>query len=306
MALCVIKNAKTGGDGYLQICPISIKLKLLEYQPILKNFLLCFSLLCSFFVSSAHSEAYFQFDSFEHYIASALHGQALTDFKEVTAKVKNNIFWKTRSNKNKYQSAYRRSMPQFKNFFRDDVPDFVFLIPYLESAWRPTKGRKKSDYGYWQMVSEVVAEIKTLDHASKALKKAHPDKIRSDPSLSTEAAVIHLKRYYFYFRHVANFSEADAWLFSVTAYNWGAGNIKRILLKMLREGVVKDESALQFSNFYHYLYQSSKSNSADRSMRVALEYLPNLWNISLLIRKYQEQKYSKQSLKNKHHIKHKG
>jgi len=273
----------------------------------LKNLpLYLFLFVCNISANHANAEQHFPFDSFELYVASALNGQSLKDFKEVTANVKNNIFWKTKTNKNKYQSAYKRSMPQFKRMFRDDVPDFVFLIPYLESAWRPTKGRKKSDYGYWQMVNEVVAEIKTLDHASKALKKAHPDKIRSDPSLSTEAAVIHLKRYYFYFRHVANFTEADAWLFSVTAYNWGAGNVKRTLVKMLKEGVVEDESALQFSEFYHYLYQLSESDSKDRSMRIALEYLPNLWNISLLIRKSQEQKHSKRSRKSKYVKKHKG
>ena len=232
-------------------------------------------------MTAANAEDYFEFDSFELYIATALEGKSLKDFKEVTAEVKNNIFWKTRHAKNKYQSAYKRSMPQFKKMFREDVPDFVYLIPYLESAWRPTKGKKKSDYGYWQMVSEVVAEIKTLDHASKALKKAHPDKIRSDPALSTEAALIHLKRYYFYFRHVANFTEADAWLFSVTAYNWGAGNIKRTLLKMVKEGVVADKSELNFSNFYHYLYRLSEKKK-QRQINASgigvsakfMEYLP--------------------------------
>jgi len=253
-----------------------------------------------------NTDPYFEFNSFELYLASALEGKSLDDFKSVTADVKNNIFWKTRRTKNKYQSAYKRSMPLFKTLFRDDVPDFVFLIPYLESAWHPTKGRKKSDYGYWQMVTEVVSEIKTLDHASKALKKANPDKIRSDPALSTEAAIIHLKRYYFYFRHVANFDEADAWLFTVTAYNWGAGNIKRTLLKMVKNGIVKDETELNFSRFYHYLYQQSHKHKKDRSMRVALEYLPNLWNISLLIQKSQKKQYSKHALKLKKEKKQEG
>lgn len=251
-------------------------------------------IISSVSVNTAYAKKkYFKFDSFDLYVVSAIKGESLADFEEITAEVKNNIFWKTKRNNNKYQAAYKRSLPYLKKMFRDDVPDFVFLIPYLESGWRAKKGKKKSDYGYWQMVSEVVEEIKTLDHASKALKRAHPDKIRSNLKLSTEAAIIHLKRYYFYFRHVANFEEADAWLFSVTAYNWGAGNIKRALLRMLKEKVVKDDSELSFSEFYHYLYKSSQNHPSDKSMRVALEYLPNLWNISLLIRDYQKRKYSK-------------
>lgn len=267
----------------------------------LKSFFLLVLLFSSASTNATTAKKYFQFDSFDRYIISALSGASLENFEEITAVVKNNIFWKTKSNKNKYQSAYKRSIPYLKKMFRDDVPDFVFLIPYLESGWRPKKGRRKSDYGYWQMVSEVVAEIKTLDHASKALKKAHPDKIRSDPKLSTEAALIHLKRYYFYFRHVANFEEADAWLFSVVAYNWGAGNVKRTLLKMLKENVVEDESKLSFSLFYHYLYILSQNKPNDTSLRVALEYLPNLWNISLLIRGSNKKKYSKISIRRVEH-----
>ncbi len=243
----------------------------------------------------------FDFDSFNLYIASALSDQALKDFKEVSASVKNNIFWKGKRAQNKYESAYKRSRPYLHKLFRDDVPDFVFLIPYLESGWRATKGRKKSDYGYWQMVTEVVAEIKTLEHASAALKKMHPDKIRSNLLLSTEAAIIHLKRYYFYFRHVANFAEADAWLFAVTSYNWGAGNVKRTLLKMQKEMPAKNKSAPDFASFYHYLYTLSNKHPKDKSMRVALEYLPNLWNIALLIQAYQKKHPVKK--RNKKHAK---
>jgi len=229
-----------------------------------------------------------QFDSFNEYIYSALSGTALEDFEDITNEVKNNIFWKGNARINKYQSAYKRSIPHLKNLRRDDIPDFIFLIPYLESGWRSSKGRKKSDYGYWQLVVEVVDEIKTLDHASEVLKTTHADDIRSNPILSTEAALIHIKRYFFYFRYVANFEEVDAWLFAVVSYNWGVGNVKRALLQMKKEDIVDDESALSFSQFYHYLFEASQINPDDKSMRVALEYLPNLWNISLLIQEYQK------------------
>ncbi len=244
-------------------------------------FISCFLLINPAIAKTQQKKLHF--DSFQQYVDLALHGKALENFKEVTKDVKNNIFWKGKARRNKYQSAYKRSLPYLQTLLKNDIPDFIFLIPYLESGWRPNRGRKNSDYGYWQMVSEVVAEIKTLDHASKALKTSDANTIRSDPKLSTEAALIHIKRYYFYFRHVANFAESDAWLFSVIAYNWGAGNVKRALIKMQTEGVVKDETDLSFASFYHYLFKSSLATPEDRSMRVALEYLPNLWNIALLI-----------------------
>lgn len=236
-----------------------------------------------FNTSEAKPRQTLQFDSFNQFVNLSLDGIALQHFKTITKEVKNNIFWKGRARRNKYQIAYKRSRPYLKKLLRDDIPDFVFLIPYLESGWRSNKGRKNADYGYWQLVSEVVNEIKTLDHASKKLRRTHADAIRSDPMLSTEAALIHIKRYFFYFRHVANFSEADAWLFSTIAYNWGAGNVKRLLIKMQTDGFIDDKSDLTFAHFYHYLYESSQNNTADRSMRVALEYLPNLWNIALLL-----------------------
>lgn len=213
------------------------------------------------------------------YLQEALDETARKDFSKVSQSVKHNIFWQQKGGNNKYQSAFRRSYPFFSKLLRDDVPNFVFLIPYLESGWQPTKGKPASDYGYWQMVSEVVAEIQQLDEASDALRKTHPDKVRSDPELSTEAALIHIKRYYFYFRHVARFSEADAWLFSVTAFNWGAGNVKA----MLKEISAKKSVPVNFATFYHYLYKASQRHPEDKSMRVALEYLPNLLNMAELL-----------------------
>lgn len=259
---------------------------------LLKSISILYIFVSSIFIcNSVSAERYFQFDSFDLYVVSAFSGKGLKDFETITADVKNNIFWRSKANKNKYEIAYTRSIPHLKKMFRDDIPDFIFLIPYLESGWQAKKGRKKTDYGYWQLVREIVTEIKTLNQASDALRNTHPDKIRSDPTLSTEVALIHLKRYYFYFRHVANFSEADAWFFSVTAYNWGVGNVKRALIKVSTEATNKGKGDLKltFSDFYHYLYQQQKNKPKDISMRAALEYLPNLWNISLLIQSLQQE-----------------
>ncbi len=246
--------------------------------------LILMGLLASLFSTNvfANNHGQLRFDSFGRYVNSALHGVALEDFEAITAEVENNIFWKKKARKNKYQDAFNRSAPYLNDLLRDDIPDFVFLIPYLESGWHAKKGKPPTDYGYWQLVNEVVEEIQTLDQASDALKNTHPDAIRSDPHLSTEAALIHLKRYYFYFRHVAKFEEADAWLFSVTAFNWGAGNVKRTLIK-IQKNRADNESALTFSDFYHHLFLAAQQHPNDKSMRVALEYLPNLWNIALLI-----------------------
>ena len=141
------------------------------------------------------------------------------------------------------------------------------------------------------MVEEVVAEIKLLDQASDKLRAAHPDAIRSDMELSTEAALIHLKRYYFYFRHVAKFPEADAWMLSVTAFNWGSGNVKALLAEIKTDTGAGKEigKVLTFSDFYHHLLTSSQKNPKDKSKRVALEYLPNLWNLALLVQTAQYQ-----------------
>lgn len=228
-----------------------------------------------------------QFDKFEQYVNSALHGEGLLDFEAITAEVENNIFWKKKAHENKYQAAFKRSYPHLKKLLRDDIPDFVFLIPYLESGWHATKGKPESDYGYWQMVEEVVAEIRLLDQASDQLRAAHPDVIRSNIELSTEAALIHLKRYYFYFRHVAKFPEADAWMLSVTAFNWGAGNVKALLAEIQTGDEIGKE--LSFADFYHHLLLSSQKHPKDKSKRVALEYLPNLWNLALLVQTAQGQ-----------------
>jgi hypothetical protein len=46
----------------------------------------------------------------------------------------------------------------------------------------------------------------------------------------------------------------------------------------------KQDIENNFSNFYHYLYTKHKQNQTDRSMKAAVEYLPNLWNIAQVIR----------------------
>lgn len=236
-------------------------------------------------------------NSFSYFIDQSLSGEGRQSFDKMVNEVKNNIQWPDQTKKNKYLDAYERSLPFMSQIQleRDDVPKMVFLMPCLESTWQGKKGRPSSDYGYWQMVPEVINEIRGLHQASERLKNTDSNTARADAGLSTEAALIHLRRYYFYFRHVAGFTEEDAWLFSMTAFNWGVGNVKATIVAMKKDKKKKNKgknTAVTFSSFYHYLYQLNKTNkdkihivAKTRSSRAALEYLPNLWNIAVLIQK---------------------
>lgn len=215
---------------------------------------------------------------FQHFLDSSLEGKGKKTFLTVSKRVKNNIFWKGENKENIYLDAFKRSYPVVRQFKRKNIPEIVFLIPYLESLWRSKSGKPSSDYGYWQLVRSTVEEIQELDTTPESIRQTHPNKIRSNPHLSTEAALIHLRRYYFYFAKVAEHPETDSWLFAMLSYNWGAGNVKRMLLEMEDKHINPT-----FSNFYDYLYRKHRANRDDRSMQAAVEYLPSLWNIAQLI-----------------------
>lgn len=217
---------------------------------------------------------------FQHFINSSLKTSGKQDFQTISKQVKNNIFWKGHKGKNIYIDAFKRSYPIVKNFDkRADIPEIVFLIPYLESLWHSKSGKTSADYGYWQLVRNIVEEIQELPTTPNNIKKAHPDTIRSNPKLSTEVALLHLRRYYFHFAKVAKYSETDAWLFSMLSYNWGAGNVKRMLAEMQKKKIPTN-----FSSFYHYLYKKHLAHKNNKSMKAAVEYLPSLWNIAKVIR----------------------
>ena len=217
---------------------------------------------------------------FSHFIENSLQQEGEQDFLRVVKQVKNTIFWTGNHSKNIYIDAFQRSYPAIRQLKRqDNIPEIVFLIPYIESLWRSKSGKPSADYGYWQLVPAIVAEIQALDTTPNEIKTARMNKIRSSVRLSTQVALIHLRRYYFYFAKVAHHTESDAWLFSILAYNWGSGNVKRMLAEMQTQNIEAD-----FSNFYHYLHEKYQKNSEDKSMKAALEYLPRLWNIAQVIR----------------------
>lgn len=217
---------------------------------------------------------------FKHFISQSLRGKGKKAFVKMTKKTKNNIFWKKGRRKNIYIDAFQRSYPKIKRYkIRKDIPKIVLLIPYLESLWHSKSGDPAADYGYWQLVLPIVTEIQKLPTSSNTIKQTSANKIRSSPALSTQVALLHLRRYYFYFAKVANHTETDAWMFAILSYNWGAGNVKRMLAKMKRKGIKRN-----FSNFYYFLYRSHKACKEDHSLKTAVEYLPSLWNIAKVIR----------------------
>lgn len=229
-------------------------------------------------VTSVSTLARQQHDLFLYFLRESLTGQGKTDFYNVSNRVANNIQWKNNKNLNIYNEAFKRSFEFMKSMKLDNMPPTIMLIPYLESQWDGKKGTPDSDYGYWQFVPEVIEEIRQLNYMPSALRSSSINQIRESAHLSTKAAKAHLHRYYFYFAKVAKYPEHEAWLFTLVAYNWGAGNIKRLMVEIEKEGLKPN-----FSNFYHRLYTMQRKNPKDISLRAAVEYVPNLWNIAKLL-----------------------
>lgn len=223
--------------------------------------------------------AHKQYELFAFFLDNALHGKGKKDFERVAEQVKNNITWRDNSGKNAYNEAFIRSYPFVRTVDLQGMPDTIMLIPCMESQWHGKKGRKSADYGYWQLTPEVLKEIQTLDYVDADIKGTAINTLRADADLSTRAAQAHLHRYHFYFANVAGFAESDAWLLTFTAFNWGAGNVKRMLADMEADG-----AELNFANFYHHLYATHRDRPGDKSLKAAVEYVPSLWNIAQLIR----------------------
>ena len=222
--------------------------------------------------------ANYQHDLFSYFLERSLSGKGKKTFQTVSKRVANNITWRNSQGGNGYLAAYERSYSFIKKVDLQQMPATILLIPYLESQWHGTRGDPNGDYGYWQMVPEVVNEIRSLEHAPSAIKKSSANSIRSKANLSTQAAQLHLRRYYFYFAKVAKYSESDAWLLTLTAYNWGAGNVKRLMAELQAKGIKPN-----YSNFYQALYKKQQANPQDISLRAAVEYVPNLWHIAKMI-----------------------
>ncbi|WP_020560553.1 transglycosylase SLT domain-containing protein [Thiofilum flexile] len=215
---------------------------------------------------------------FDYFVKNSLQGKGKKVFNKVKAKVATNMRWLNSARTNDYNEAFKRSYPFVSTYDLKGMPDSIFLLAYMESQWHGKRGNKSADYGYWQMVPEVLSELKTLPYLPSKIRGGHLNKIREHELLSTQAAQAHLHRYHFYFAKVAQYSETDSWLLTFTAFNWGAGNVKRLM-----EQVVNDGLEANYSNFYYYLYQLYQKTPDDRSLRAAVEYVPKLWHLAQLI-----------------------
>jgi hypothetical protein len=226
---------------------------------------------------SLHQLARKHHDLFQFFLDNSLEGEGKKTFLKVAKQVRNRIAW-SEGKSNAYNEAFRNSWSFVKSVDLQGMPDTIMLIPYLESQWHGKRGRKSGDYGYWQLIPEVIREIQTLDYVPAGIRKSSVNTVREDALMSTQAAQVHLHRYHFYFANVAGFSESDAWLLTFTAFNWGAGNVKRMIADMEAEGVKAN-----YSNFYQRLYAAHKKNPGDLSLTAGVEYVPKLWNIAQLI-----------------------
>ena len=230
--------------------------------------------------TTAKAFAQNNYDLFATFLEKSLSGQGKVDFYQMSKQVKRNIQWLDDNNTNAYNDAFRRSFKFIQQYDLKGMPSIIMLIPYMESQWQANKGDPKGDYGYWQLVPEVLNEIKTLNYVPASFNKHNANQIREHPQLSTNAAQIHLRRYYFYFAKVAKYPESEAWLFTLVAYNWGAGNVKRLLAELTAQGQLPT-----FANFYHALYGLYRKQPNDRSIRAAAAYVPSLWNMAQLLKK---------------------
>lgn len=217
-------------------------------------------------------------DLMQFFVQQSLHGDGKKAFNTVSKRVKLKIHWRTQRGYNHYEDAFLRSADFTRRLDFKGMPLSIMLIAYLESQWQAKLGHPNGDYGYWQMVPEVLKEIQALDYVHEKVRNTPINELRESSFLSTKAAQVHLRRYYFYFAKVAQHRETDAWLFSFIAFNWGAGNVKRMQAEMKAQGLATD-----FSSFYHYLYQQQQQ-SDDLSLRAALEYIPSLWAIAQLLK----------------------
>lgn len=102
---------------------------------------------------------------------------------------------------------------------REGLPEWLALIPEVESGYDPKAVSPKGAVGLWQLMPDTARAM--------GLRVDERVDERLDPIKSTEAAVRYLK-------YLKN--RFKSWLAVLVAYNWGEGN----LLKYEGEEVLKD------------------------------------------------------------------
>lgn len=103
--------------------------------------------------------------------------------------------------------------PVFEKYLRQyNLPQQLKYLPMVESQLDPHAGSHVGAVGLWQFMPETAREL--------GLSIGTYTDDRRDPHKSTEAAVKHLKRMY------SNFQN---WELAISAYNCGAGNVRKAI-----------------------------------------------------------------------------
>jgi len=120
--------------------------------------------------------------------------------------------------------SYERNSPKdLKEHLRDvlrreGLPEWLVLVPEVESGYDPRAVSSKGAAGIWQLMPATARAF--------GLRVDEEVDERFDPIKSTEAAVRYIK-------YLKN--KFGSWLAVLVAYNWGEGN----LLKLGEENILK-------------------------------------------------------------------
>lgn len=103
--------------------------------------------------------------------------------------------------------------PMFEDYLRQySLPQQLKYLPLVESQLNPHAVSNAGAVGLWQFMPETAREL--------GLSIGTYSDERRDPNKATEAAVRHLKRMYDSF---------GSWELAITAYNCGAGNVRKAI-----------------------------------------------------------------------------
>lgn len=108
-----------------------------------------------------------------------------------------------------------------------NMPTELALLPFIESAFNPQAFSSASAVGLWQFMPATGRDYQ--------LKQTMFKDERRSVLASTDAALTHLQRLYGLF---------NDWQLVLAAYNWGEGNVARIIKKAQAEGRPTDYNSL--------------------------------------------------------------